>query len=82
MAYSFCESTTASSRSPWCIRRLTDAGRKTGGGVDTPSLCGRVREGRGWDLTVELVSYHLTKNACPACKDIFDQETRAVELTK
>lgn len=41
-AYSFCEPSTAGPCAPWCIRKLTASGRKLGGGVDTPSLCGRV----------------------------------------
>jgi hypothetical protein len=53
--YSFCESTQAGPLSPWHIRRLTSAGRKCSGGIDTPSLCGRVTpKWNGWDLTVEV----------------------------
>jgi len=55
---SFCESVTASSLSPWCVRKLTSAGKKLGGGVDTESLCGRVRLGSGWDLDVEFSVNH------------------------
>lgn len=58
-AYSFCEPSTAGPCAPWCIRRLTAAGRKLGGGVDTPSLCGRVTlidvgGVGGWDLRVPV----------------------------
>ena len=62
--YSFCESIHATSTSPWHIRRLTDAGRKPGGGIDTKSLCGHVE--RGWDLNVKITSHHL-EHACPRC---------------
>jgi hypothetical protein len=63
--YSFCESVTATSISPWCIRRPTSVGRKLGGGVDTPSLCGRVKIGLGWDLKVPVDVAH--RSACPRC---------------
>lgn len=45
--YSYCETVTSSGASPWHIRQLTEAGRKLGGGADTPALCGRVV---AWDL--------------------------------
>lgn len=63
--YSFCESVTATSISPWCIRPLTTEGRKPGGGVDTPSLCGRVKEKMGWDLEIPFGVNH--PKACPGC---------------
>lgn len=47
MDYSYCESVTATGTSPWHIRRLTEIGRKLGGGADTPALCGREVS---WDL--------------------------------
>jgi len=54
-AYAFCEPTCAGPCAPWCIRPLTAAGKKLGGGVDTPSLCGRVQPADtggfgGWDV--------------------------------
>lgn len=64
--YSFCESVHASSISPWHLRKLTEVGQKLGGGVDTPSLCGRVKERQGWDLDVEITEHHLG-HACPTC---------------
>ena len=69
--YSFCESVHATSISPWCIRKLTDIGRKLGGGVDTESLCGRVEKVKGWDLSVELDNHHLNNNACKKCLEIY-----------
>jgi len=53
--FSFCESVHASSLSPWHIRRLTDAGKKLGGGADTKSLCGREM---CWDLEVNIEAIH------------------------
>ncbi len=70
--YSFCESVTATSRSPWCIRVLTEQGQKLGGGVDTPSLCGRVQpppKGNGWDLPVVFTVHH--PSACPKCVEAY-----------
>lgn len=64
--FTFCESVTASSASPWHIRKTTDIGPKFGGGIDTPSLCERVRAGHGWDLEVRITEHHLS-HACPKC---------------
>lgn len=63
-AFSFCESVTATSSSPWHIRRLDSAGKKLGGGITTPSLCGLAT--RGWDLEVEITEHHL-KYSCKRC---------------
>lgn len=63
--FSFCESIHASSYSPWHLRKLTAVGKKIGGGIDTPSLCGIVE--RGWDLEVEITEFHLDKNTCLNC---------------
>jgi len=63
--YSFCESVTATSISPWCIRRLEASGRHPGGGIDTGSLCGRVKEGNGWDIPVSVTASH--PQACRKC---------------
>jgi hypothetical protein len=52
--YSYCEPAWAAPLGSWCIRPLTDTGRKLGGGVDTESLCGRVLVGQGWDLDVPV----------------------------
>ena len=64
--YSFCESVTASSISPWHIRRLTDVGRKLGGGIDTSSLCGLVKPPYGWDLSADL-NTDSNGHLCRAC---------------
>jgi hypothetical protein len=67
--YSFCESVSAGPQSPWHIRQLTKVGRKVGGGIDTVSLCGRVKN--GWDLEVEMTDFHLAKNACKDCLKVY-----------
>jgi hypothetical protein len=64
MSFSFCESVHANARSPWHIRKLTSAGKKLGGGIDTKSLCGNVD--KGWDLIVEISEHHLS-HACKEC---------------
>lgn len=67
---SFCESITATGSSPWCVRILTDNGLFFGGGVDTESLCGRVRVGSGWDLNVKFDPDR--PNICHVCKGFLD----------
>jgi hypothetical protein len=69
--FSFCESSLAGPLAPWHIRRLTSVGRKSGGGIDTPSLCGHVKPfatgGQGgWDLDFEIEERHLM-HACRSC---------------
>jgi hypothetical protein len=80
--YSFCESVHATGLGPWHLRKLTAAGQKLGGGIDTASLCDHVRPqgqlggdknlrgGGGWDLAVEITPHHLT-HACPRCVAIY-----------
>ncbi len=69
--YSFCEASTAGSRSRWHIRPLTEVGRKLGGGVDTPSLCGHVDRRRGgWDREPEVL-YPALAGACPECREAY-----------
>lgn len=76
--YSFCERVWAGPSSPWHIRRLSSAGRKLGGGIDTRSLCGRIvpPEGKGWDLDVEITSHHLT-HSCKACVAEYERITKS-----
>ena len=76
--YSFCESVYASAISPWCIRPLTEAGRKVGGGVDTGSLCGRVKCRQGWDINVPVASFERN-NACKKCVAIYQSGTAKQE---
>ena len=72
--FSFCESTAAGPLSPWHIRELTSVGRKLGGGIDTLSLCGRVKT--GWDLEVEITPFHLEKNTCKDCLKQYRERNR------
>ena len=51
--YSFCETTNAYL---WHIRRLSKAGRKLGGGADTPTLCGLTPS---WDVNCEITTERL-----------------------
>jgi hypothetical protein len=74
--FSFCEPVTASSRSFWHIRKLSEAGRKLGGGADTPSLCGRVV---CWDLEAsveKLANNPDTIFICPRCLEAYKKETQ------
>lgn len=76
-AFSYCESVHAGSMSPWHIRRpLPRTGLMTSGGIDTPSLCGRVKPfGRGgtggWDLSVPV-----TDKQDGVCRECFAQYQR------
>lgn len=72
--YSLCEGVRATSMSPWHLRRLTEKGPKYGGGIDTGSLCGRVKVRWGWDLNVTITPHHLG-HTCPDCVEIYLQET-------
>lgn len=81
MKLSFCESVTATSISPWCIRELGDKGPMYGGGVDTPSFCGRVKPVEmkgfgGWDLHPEVTEATLSgKHVCPRCLEEYRKKT-------
>jgi hypothetical protein len=66
-AYSFCESMTATARSAWHIRPLTEKGMKPGGGADTLSLCDR---NVSWDIEVEITDHHLS-HCCQVCAKKF-----------
>ena len=77
MMFSFCESVYAGPLAPWHIRKLTKVGKKLGGGIDTPSLCGRVK--RGWDLEVEINEFHLDSNACPDCRNEYRKKFPATK---
>lgn len=68
-ALTFCESTAASGNSPWHLR-WRDGEKKLGGGVDTDSLCGRVKAGHGWDLQVEPVKMGIEHDfVCSGCRE-------------
>lgn len=77
-AYAFCEPTIAAPNAPWCIRPVSGAGRKYGGGIDTASLCGRVKPYEhggqgGWDVRDEVTEdvledrSHARPIVCPRC---------------
>ncbi len=70
--HSFCESVTATGISPWCIRPLTDQGRKLSGGVDTASLCGRVQPPHGWDIGLPVSLTHW--KICEKCRTEYDKQ--------
>jgi len=62
--YSFSETETATGSSSWHIRKLTNQGKKLGGGADTLALCGAKV---CWDLNVEITEHHLSQNTCKKC---------------
>jgi len=74
-SFSFCESDRASGWGVWCIRKwqTTEPGASRlrlsgwGTGIDTPSLCGRVPVGWGWDLEASLTEDNLVSRACKEC---------------
>ena len=80
--YSLCESATATGTTKWHVRKLGPAGKKLGGGIDTPSLClklqpvgqpipGKKFKGTGgWDLDVRITNHHLENNCCPECRTL------------
>jgi hypothetical protein len=71
--YSFCESIHAYSRTKWCIRPLSEKGRKLCGGIDSSSLCGHVTpQKNGWDLTTPINPVALSQ-ACPKCVELYKQ---------
>ena len=67
--FSFCE--TVHAMGPWHIRRLTEKGKKLGGGADTETLCG-LRA--AWDINCEISDVSLSENddrpgrPCSTCK--------------
>ena len=69
--FSYCESIAATATSTWHIRKLTSKGRKLGGGIDTPSLCGRVTS--GWDLAVPIGTAP-GKHICCECYALCPEE--------
>ncbi len=76
----YCEPVWASGLSKWCIRPRGYAGMKTGGGVDTESLCGRVPVDRGWDIDVPITLTHLfgkPAHVCSRCMEKLEDMTRA-----
>lgn len=74
--YSYCEPTWAAPLADWCIRPLTDVGRKLSGGVDTESLCGRVLVNQGWDL--DILVEPDKPGICKMCNKLWTAETRCI----
>jgi len=62
----------ASGTSPWHIRALEKSKeRKLAGGIDTNSLCQRVKAPSGWDVGVEFMDHVNGDHICRTCKDLF-----------
>lgn len=84
---SYCEPVVGNASNTWHLRRLSADGRKLGGGVDSPSLCGRVEEGRGWDIDVPVLWPEALANSerrydwgslmvCPQCVALVPEHLR------
>lgn len=72
--YSYMEFTFAASTSPWHIRKLTKVGKKFGGGIDTPSLCGR--KYNGWDMRHAPPEVGPRPDfACVDCWNVFTEQS-------
>ena len=78
--YAFCEPVTAGPHTRWHIRKINKALCLTGG-IDTPSLCGKVipigpERGAlgGWDLNVKITDHHLG-HSCPECVKAYRKAT-------
>lgn len=61
--YAYCEPALGPTFRTFHIRRLTDAGLKPGGGIDSPPLCGRELAGGGWDIPEPVVLAQAAENA-------------------
>lgn len=73
---SFCEPVTAASSTAIHIRILSPQGRYLGGGVDTPSLCGRAM---AWDTEGPVTDESVgIRGTCPQCRLIF-REARQMQ---
>lgn len=70
--YSFCEPVNAVVGNLWHIRRLTEIGRKFGGGADTLSLCGRTV---AWDMNVPFDTDRYRLVLCRKCLAAFKEIT-------
>lgn len=69
--YAFCEPVVAGSNSPWCLRKITDKGLRPGGGVDSNSLCGRVKAPYGWDVDVPVTQDRVDSDfVCKRCLEV------------
>lgn len=81
LIFSFCESASASSRSPWHIRALEkDPALKTSGGIDTDSLCQTVRAPYGWDLRPMADDWLKESFVCKTCRARYEDYLRVGDL--
>jgi len=76
--YAFCEPVYASASGRWHIRKV-EGRLYLGGGIDTPSLCGKVKPFGpeygalgGWDLNVKITEHHLG-HCCPDCVKAYQE---------
>lgn len=75
MIYAFCEPHNCAPGRGWCIRVLSPLGLRTGGGIDTPSLCGRVKSlesggvgGHDFSLSVDdILEKDDAREVCREC---------------
>ena len=74
--HAFCENVAAGSTSPWHIRILTEKGKKTSGGADTPAMCGHVVH---WDRQYPVsraAVFLLDKDVCQKCSTLYMEATQ------
>ena len=76
--HAFCENVAAGSTSPWHIRTLTEEGKKTSGGADTPAMCGHVVH---WDrqYPVSRATVFLLdkgQQVCQKCSTLYMEDTK------
>jgi hypothetical protein len=81
---SFCESVDATPTSPVHLREVGPEGRKYGGGVPTPALCGRDLHRGCWDLPTEVTSKSVAAadqdrpgRICASCAAVYDERKLA-----
>ena len=76
--YAYMESVHAGSLSPWHIRQVPpNTPLKLGGGITTPSLCGKVT--RGWDLRVGIHPKY-NDHTCAVCHLLYEKAQRQALL--
>jgi hypothetical protein len=75
LKFYLCASDTATSQSFWHIRPACFE-KKLGGGIETGSMCGRVKAQHGWDLKTDLEEHVKLGSSryylCPRCLDIYE----------
>lgn len=85
MTYVLCEPVFATSWTRIHIRNLEGKEPKVGGGINTPTLCGRLMY-YGWDLeepiTIASLDAGLNSDvnpACPKCAEIWKHRVHGIE---